>query len=191
MESQRSIESENEEPAEVDDVLEGDIDVTSDGRIVKSKITQAPYTKSEMVVVWHWLENRYFDLYGHGKGSNVSYEKTATWVEFAEAVDSVEEGKNNRTVKKIWKKLDNMKGNGKSVLVIAFISFKSYTVILHDVVCWPMYSNGIAVRKFNRYKCMVMGMIRHLVYGVSLPVYGISLPVYGVSLPVYGVAAYH
>ena len=59
-------------------------------------------------MVWHWLENHYFDLYGHGKGSNVVYEKDAAWVEFAKAVDSVEEGKNNRTVKK----LDNMKGNG-------------------------------------------------------------------------------
>ena len=120
MASQQSCESENEEIVEIEDVMDGDIEVTKDGRIVKSKITQPNYTKEEMVVVWHWLENHYFELYGHGKGSNVAYKKTSAWLEFAEAVDSVEEGKNNRTVKKVWKKLDNMKGNGTVFGLIQF-----------------------------------------------------------------------
>ena len=61
----------------------------------------------------HYLENRYHDLYGSGRGANVAYEQSAVWQEFARAVDQVEEGKNERTVKKVWKRIDNMKYRGK------------------------------------------------------------------------------
>ena len=47
--SQKSCDSENEEATEIEDMIEGDTEVTSDGRIVKSKITQLNYTKAEMV----------------------------------------------------------------------------------------------------------------------------------------------
>ena len=66
-----------------------------------------------MIVVWHYFENRYSDLYGTGRGSNIAYSQNAVWQEFARAVDAVEEGSKNRTVKRIWKKIDNMKFNGK------------------------------------------------------------------------------
>ena len=49
------------------------------------------------------------ELYGEGKGSNIAYQKNIAWIEFANAVDAVEGGTKNRTARRVWKKLDNMK----------------------------------------------------------------------------------
>ena len=123
MESQNS----DEERPSVEDVLEGAVEVTDEGKLVRQKVKQADYTQREMVVVWHYFENHYHDLYGSGRGSNVAYEQSAVWKEFAEAVDKVEEGKNERTVKKVWKRIDNMKYRGKgdtdggAIGIIAFL----------------------------------------------------------------------
>ena len=103
------------ENATLDDVLEGDIEVNDEGKIVKARVKQADYTQREMVVVWHYFEQRYEDLYGSGRGANVAYEQSTVWQEFAKAVDQIEEGKNERTVKKVWKRIDNMKYRGKIV----------------------------------------------------------------------------
>ena len=116
MESQDKVNS-DEEAASIEDILEGSVDVNDDGKLVKQKVKQADYTQREMVVVWHFLENRYQELYGTGRGSNVAYEHTAIWQEFAKAVDQIEEGKNERTVKKVWKRLDNMKYRGNDLFL--------------------------------------------------------------------------
>ena len=96
-------------PADLDEVLEGQYEVNKEGKLVKSRDEQPKYSKGEMSVVWHFFENRYEELYGEGKGSNIAYAKSAVWIEFAEAVDAVEGGVKNRTVRRVWKKLDNMK----------------------------------------------------------------------------------
>ena len=57
----------DQEEATVDDVIERQFDVNSQAKYVKSKNKQPEYTKREMVVVWHYFENRYEDLYGEGK----------------------------------------------------------------------------------------------------------------------------
>ena len=103
----------------IEDVMEGNVEVTEDGKVVKNKVKQPDYTQCEMVVVWHYFENRYQDLYGSGRGANVAYEQSAVWKEFTSAVDKVEDGKNERSVKKVWKHLDNMKYRGR------YLSFAS------------------------------------------------------------------
>ena len=66
-----------------------------------------------MSVIWQYHENRYDELYGEGKGANIAYNKSSIWQELAKAVDAVENGKNERTVKRIWKCIDNMKYQGR------------------------------------------------------------------------------
>ena len=122
MESQNS----DDERPTVEDVLEGAIEI-NEGKMVKQKVKQADYSQREMIVVCHYFENHYHDLYGSGKGANVAYEQSAVWKEFAGAVDRVEEGKNERTVKKLWKRIDIMKYRGKTwtdgcaIVTIAFL----------------------------------------------------------------------
>ena len=96
-------------PADIDEVLEGQYEVNKEGKLVKKHDEQPKYTKGEMSVVWHFFENCYDELYGEGKGSNIAYAKSAVWIEFAQAVDAVEGGVKNRTVRRVWKKIDNMK----------------------------------------------------------------------------------
>ena len=88
--------------------------------MVKKRDEQPKYTKGGMSVVWHFFENRYEELYGEGKGSNIAYAKTAIWKEFAQAVDDVEGGTKGRTVRRVWKKIDNMKYLG-----MCFVSLRS------------------------------------------------------------------
>ena len=92
-------------PADLDEVLEGQYEVNKEGKLVKSRDEQPKYSTGEMSVVWHFFENRYEELYGEGKGSNIAYAKSAVWIEFAEAVDAVEGGVKNRTVRRVWKKV--------------------------------------------------------------------------------------
>ena len=96
-------------PADIDEVLEGQYEVNKEGKLVKKHDEQPKYTKGQMSVVQHFFENRYDELYGEGKGSNIAYAKSAVWIEFAQAVDAVEGGVKNRTVRRVWKKIDNMK----------------------------------------------------------------------------------
>ena len=113
MESDPEIdENSQQELATTQDVVAGDFEINSKGQIVKKKDKQPVYTEGEMVVVWHWFENRFTDLYGTGKGSNIAFEQNEIWKEFAKQVDTVEEGRNNRTVRRCWKRLDNMKSKG-------------------------------------------------------------------------------
>ena len=97
------------EPAEVEEVIEGQFEVNKEGKLVRKREGQPGYTKAEMCVVWHYFEHRYQELYGEGKGSNIAYQKNVAWIEFANAVDAVEGGTKNRTARRVWKKLDNMK----------------------------------------------------------------------------------
>ena len=53
-------------------------------------------------------------MHGIGRGSNVA---NAVRQNFAREADQVEQGKNKHTVKKVWKKLDNMKYHGKVVRI--------------------------------------------------------------------------
>ena len=115
MSSDEEIETESQqELATTDEVLEGRFDVNSEGQYVKQKDKQPPYSNKEMMVVWSWFENRYEDLYGTGKGSNIGYEHDEVWRQFAKEVDAGEEGRNKRTFKCVWKRLDNMKYRGKT-----------------------------------------------------------------------------
>ena len=102
------------EPADVEEVIEGQFEVNKEGQLVKKRDAQPGYTKGEMSVVWYFFEHCYQELYGEGKGSNIAYKKNASWIEFAKAVDAVENGTKNRTVCRVWKKLDNMKYLGGS-----------------------------------------------------------------------------
>ena len=113
-ESENSDVSEGEGPvaASVEDVMEGQFEVNSQGKLVKPRNEQPKYTQREMVVIWHFFENRYTELYGTGKGSNITYSQNVVWQEFARAVDEVEQGQKKRTVKCVWKKIDNMKFRG-------------------------------------------------------------------------------
>ena len=61
--------------ADIDEVLEGQYEVNEEGKLVKKCDEQPKYTKGEMSVVWHFFENRYDELYGEGKGSNIAYVK--------------------------------------------------------------------------------------------------------------------
>ena len=106
-------EQSQQEPATVDEVIEGRFDINCKGEYVKQKDKQPLYTEKEMMVVWSWFENRYEALYGTGKGSNIGFEHDQAWKQFASEVDAVEEGKNQWTVKRVWKKLDNMKYKGE------------------------------------------------------------------------------
>ena len=101
------------EQATTDEVIEGNFDVTSSGKLVKRKDRQPPYTKREMVIIWQYLKGRYEELYGESKGANYSYSTSEIWKEFAVAVNAAEDGKNERTVKRVWKRIDNMKYKGK------------------------------------------------------------------------------
>ena len=104
--------------ASVDDVIEGQFEVNSQGKLVKPRNEQPKYTQREMVVIWHFFENRYTELYGTGKGSNIAYSQNVVWQEFARAVDEVEQGTKKRTVKRVWKKIDNMKFRGRSLKLV-------------------------------------------------------------------------
>ena len=97
-----SLNSDAEE-ATTQEVIEGNFDVTSKGKYVKRKDRQPPYTKKEVVIIWQYLENRYEDLFGESRGANYSYSTNATWQEFATAVNAAEEGRNERSVKRVWK----------------------------------------------------------------------------------------
>ena len=113
MESDGEIEENSQvEPATTEDVVSGEFEVNSKGQLVKKKQSHPKYTEAEMVIVWHWFENRYVNLYGTGKGSNIAFKQSEVWKEFAHQVNEVEQGRLERRVKRVWKHLDNMKYKG-------------------------------------------------------------------------------
>ena len=119
------------ELADADDVIEGQFEVNKQGDLVKRNDRQPNYTVGEMSVVWQYFENRYEELYGEGKGSNIAYCKSSIWMEFASAVDAVEQGARKRTVKRVWKKLDNMKFLGRSTRIIDCVHL--FLQFQHDI----------------------------------------------------------
>ena len=68
---------------------------------------------SELVVIFDWLENKYDQIFGCGRGKNYKKKKDNEWDEFVEAVNAVYRGKNRWTKESIYTKIDNMKTQGK------------------------------------------------------------------------------
>ena len=127
------------EAADVEEVIEGQFEVNKEGKLVKKRDGQPGHTKGEMSVVWYFFEHRYQELYGEGKGSNIAYKKNASWIEFANAVDAVENGTKNRTVRRVWKKLDNMKHLGGSDSIVFKLWLSGMNVCLSVCIFVSMY----------------------------------------------------
>ena len=73
------------EAAEISDVLEDQYEVNKEGKLVKKRDNQPKYSANEMSVIWQYLENRYDELYGEGKGASIAYAKSSIWQEFAKS----------------------------------------------------------------------------------------------------------
>ena len=107
-ESQNSLDV---EPADINDVLQGKIEVNH-GKIVKKRKEIKPeFTDEENAMILSWLEDKYKDLYGRGSSYSVSDNKREAWEAFTKAVNDVHDGKNKREVDDVFKRINNMKTN--------------------------------------------------------------------------------
>ena len=66
----------------------------------------------EVAVIFDWLEKRYSDLFGRGKGKSYKASKDDVWEQLVEAVNAVFKGRNKWTRESIYTKIDNMKNQG-------------------------------------------------------------------------------
>ena len=104
----------NEEvPASLQDVLQNEIDVTSQGKVIKARKRKRPeFTEEERALILQWLEERYKQLYGKGHSSTVAQDRDDVWAEFLIALNSLHEPSMGRTLDELQKKIDNMKTQG-------------------------------------------------------------------------------
>ena len=66
----------------------------------------------EVAVIFDWLEKRYSDLFGRGKGKSYKASKDDVWEQLVEAVNAVFKGRKKQTRESIYAKIDNMKNQG-------------------------------------------------------------------------------
>ena len=112
--SQNSQNSQDLQPAELEDVLHGDIEVNKGKIVKKRREKQPPFTDEENALILSWVEDKYKELYGRGSSSSVADDKREAWEQFTTAVNNVHDGKFKREQDDVFKRIDNMKANGKN-----------------------------------------------------------------------------
>ena len=75
----QSLISDGEEVAEIEDVLNDEFEINSNGKAVKKKRKDGPrkadMTSEENALILNWMEFRYKELYGRGQSSSVADDK--------------------------------------------------------------------------------------------------------------------
>ena len=108
--------TENDEPASLDDVIANNFDVNSQGKVVKAKRKKSEaFTEDENALILQWLEHRYKELYGRAGSSHVAQDRNEAWEEFTQAINDLHNGQYNRSVEEVVKRVDNMKTVGECV----------------------------------------------------------------------------
>ena len=109
---ENSLNSQELEAADINDVLQGNIEV-SRGQIVRRRRERKPeFTDDENALIITWLEEKYKDLYRRGSSATVADDKREAWEAFTKAVNDVHDGQYHREVEDVFKRVDNMKTNG-------------------------------------------------------------------------------
>ena len=102
---------------ESDNSSQASLKIGTDGKVVKKKKkvrrNKPKFTPEENAEVIKWLETKYKELYGRGGSSSVSADKDEYWEDFTKDVNAIHNGQFHRTAKDIFKRIDNMKKNGK------------------------------------------------------------------------------
>ena len=124
-------EQNDEVPASLRDVLHNEIDVNSQGRIIKARKKKRPeFTDEERALILQWLEERYKALYGKGHSSTVAQDRDDVWGEFLVALNGLHEPSMGRTLEELQKKIDNMKTQGIDCNI--FIEKSSLLTVRHS-----------------------------------------------------------
>ena len=113
----QSLISDGEEVAEIEDVLNDEFEINSNGKAVKKKRKDGPrkadMTSEENALILNWMEFRYKELYGRGQSSSVADDKKQAWEEFTDALNALHDRQFKRTRAELEKRINNMKKMGK------------------------------------------------------------------------------